>query len=135
MRRTSDLRGAVLGSDAPRPHARQEWHDRRRPAAQPAQRLAVAAVDRGRAGNALRRQMLHQAQEIRQVLRRDALFVERQDEVAPDGLQQEVGVLHRSEEHTSELQSLMRISYAVFCLKKKKQMKKNNDKVQSYKKS
>src|SRR3546814_12491162 len=31
----------------------------------------------------------------------------------------EVGLL-RSEEHTSELQSLMRISYAVFCLKKKK---------------
>src|SRR3546814_7615332 len=28
----------------------------------------------------------------------------------------------RSEEHTSELQSLMRISYAVFCLKKKKKM-------------
>src|SRR3546814_1189805 len=28
--------------------------------------------------------------------------------------------LHRSEEHTSELQSLMRISYAVLCLKKKK---------------
>src|SRR3546814_10842137 len=31
----------------------------------------------------------------------------------------------RSEEHTSELQSLMRISYAVFCLKKKKTIKKN----------
>src|SRR3546814_999870 len=31
--------------------------------------------------------------------------------------------LRRSEEHTSELQSLMRISYAVFCLKKKKQTK------------
>src|SRR3546814_10410125 len=31
---------------------------------------------------------------------------------------------HRSEEHTSELQSLMRISYAVFCLKKKKNQKK-----------
>src|SRR3546814_10760797 len=30
-------------------------------------------------------------------------------------------VAHRSEEHTSELQSLMRISYAVFCLKKKTQ--------------
>src|SRR3546814_10791481 len=29
---------------------------------------------------------------------------------------------NRSEEHTSELQSLMRISYAVFCLKKKKQI-------------
>src|SRR3546814_7827563 len=30
-------------------------------------------------------------------------------------------VIDRSEEHTSELQSLMRISYAVFCLKKNKQ--------------
>src|SRR3546814_4539310 len=35
----------------------------------------------------------------------------------------------RSEEHTSELQSLMRISYAVFCLKKKKKrtVKNSND--------
>src|SRR3546814_1228761 len=32
----------------------------------------------------------------------------------------------RSEEHTSELQSLMRISYAVFCLKKKKNRKNTN---------
>src|SRR3546814_1299843 len=32
----------------------------------------------------------------------------------------------RSEEHTSELQSLMRISYAVFCLKKKKKQNKQN---------
>src|SRR3546814_2646327 len=31
---------------------------------------------------------------------------------------------YRSEEHTSELQSLMRISYAVFCLKKKKQQQR-----------
>src|SRR3546814_2117345 len=30
------------------------------------------------------------------------------------------GQVYRSEEHTSELQSLMRITYAVFCLKKKK---------------
>src|SRR3546814_7912340 len=43
----------------------------------------------------------------------------------PQGDQQRVGQMrdaepdHRSEEHTSELQSLMRISYAVFCLKKK----------------
>src|SRR3546814_16312786 len=35
----------------------------------------------------------------------------------PEGLQAQVA--GRSEEHTSELQSLMRISYAVFCLKKK----------------
>src|SRR3546814_9634088 len=34
----------------------------------------------------------------------------------------------RSEEHTSELQSLMRISYAVFCLKKKTQQKYTNNK-------
>src|SRR3546814_3623962 len=32
----------------------------------------------------------------------------------------QLGACGRSEEHTSELQSLMRISYAVFCLKKKK---------------
>src|SRR3546814_3354590 len=40
---------------------------------------------------------------------------------AGDMLRNEVHglVLRRSEEHTSELQSLMRISYAVFCLKKK----------------
>src|SRR3546814_2668148 len=33
----------------------------------------------------------------------------------------------RSEEHTSELQSLMRISYAVFCLKKKKTVQTHNE--------
>src|SRR3546814_10539416 len=37
-----------------------------------------------------------------------------------------LGVDGRSEEHTSELQSLMRISYAVFCLKKKKIHKNMN---------
>src|SRR3546814_4091721 len=35
---------------------------------------------------------------------------------------------NRSEEHTSELQSLMRISYAVFCLKKKKHTNTTNNK-------
>src|SRR3546814_6006362 len=34
-----------------------------------------------------------------------------------------IAALPRSEEHTSELQSLMRISYAVFCLKKKNKVK------------
>src|SRR3546814_4162259 len=38
---------------------------------------------------------------------------------------------HRSEEHTSELQSLMRISYAVFCLKKKKQKPLSTTKLKS----
>src|SRR3546814_7529955 len=36
----------------------------------------------------------------------------------------------RSEEHTSELQSLMRISYAVFCLKKKKNYKKQETNIE-----
>src|SRR3546814_2838835 len=40
------------------------------------------------------------------------------------------GGTHRSEEHTSELQSLMRISYAVFCLKKKK--KQNTKCIRQY---
>src|SRR3546814_4552650 len=49
-------------------------------------------------------------------------------------------ILYRSEEHTSELQSLMRISYAVFCLKKKKRLRyvrllytseENNNNIQS----
>src|SRR3546814_7402529 len=39
-------------------------------------------------------------------------------------------LIGRSEEHTSELQSLMRISYAVFCLKKKKQPKQRQNIVQ-----
>src|SRR3546814_8804006 len=41
-------------------------------------------------------------------------LIDRLDRVTTDQ------VIERSEEHTSELQSLMRISYAVFCLKKKK---------------
>src|SRR3546814_10638012 len=42
----------------------------------------------------------------------------------PEGFLEGIDIGHdleRSEEHTSELQSLMRISYAVFCLKKKKE--------------
>src|SRR3546814_2608955 len=50
--------------------------------------------------------------------RRAALFGIRQSETRE-------AVNNRSEEHTSELQSLMRISYAVFCLKKKKHQKKH----------
>src|SRR3546814_5158208 len=38
----------------------------------------------------------------------------------------------RSEEHTSELQSLMRISYAVFCLKKKTTINTNHTRIDVY---
>src|SRR3546814_9127311 len=42
------------------------------------------------------------------------------------GLLDEARIDARSEEHTSELQSLMRISYAVFCLKKNKKHQKDH---------
>src|SRR3546814_8769015 len=45
----------------------------------------------------------------------------------------EEALVHRSEEHTSELKSLMRISYAVFCLKKKKYVLRNNHHINHYK--
>src|SRR3546814_3736854 len=51
--------------------------------------------------------------ELLRHLRGEAMAV-----LQPDQMQHQV---ERSEEHTSELQSLMRISYAVFCFKKKKQ--------------
>src|SRR3546814_10464496 len=45
-----------------------------------------------------------------------------------NALAERLGVkIKRSEEHTSELQSLMRISYAVFCLKKKKKQPRNHN--------
>src|SRR3546814_5843769 len=43
----------------------------------------------------------------------------------------QIGFMSRSEEHTSELQSLMRISYAVFCLKKKNTQHKRTTNTQS----
>src|SRR3546814_5067931 len=51
-----------------------------------------------------------------------AAAFDRPKAIGHEGLQ--IVEIERSEEHTSELQSLMRISYAVFCLKKK--TKKNN---------
>src|SRR3546814_6627889 len=45
---------------------------------------------------------------------------------------EEAKALHRSEEHTSELQSLMRTSYAVFCWKKKIQYKHNETTTQQH---
>src|SRR3546814_4365757 len=51
-----------------------------------------------------------------------------QEDAAGDAVEVQQRVHARSEEHTSELQSLMRISYAVFCLKKKKNKKTNKRK-------
>src|SRR3546814_2649652 len=44
-----------------------------------------------------------------------------------DNIDNTIVARSRSEEHTSELQSLMRISYAVFCLKKKNKTKNSQD--------
>src|SRR3546814_5744661 len=52
--------------------------------------------------------------------RRAAAQDRRDDRDAFDIVHRRRTAIKRSEEHTSELQSLMRISYAVFCLKKKK---------------
>src|SRR3546814_2578204 len=52
--------------------------------------------------------------------------------IEADGSRKRTGAVHpRSEEHTSELQSLMRISYAVFCLKQKNNNKQTHHKQQT----
>src|SRR3546814_10225612 len=56
----------------------------------------------------------------RQVTTRNDGFQTQQDRSDQSLAPPVTAARHRSEEHTSELQSLMRISYAVFCLKKKK---------------
>src|SRR3546814_5423046 len=57
--------------------------------------------------------------------RSDRQAVQRGAAIFGEGVRQQADLARtpRSEEHTSELQSLMRISYAVFCLKKKKKKK------------
>src|SRR3546814_2761952 len=55
------------------------------------------------------------------ILRVSQAIVERQRNFFSHGAVAMRPLVLRSEEHTSELQSLMRISYAVFCLKKNKQ--------------
>src|SRR3546814_9391010 len=94
--------------------------------------LRVAAVDDGRkeqpggqkGGRDPQHRALHMpgtGQRIRKILRHvDAVKALPFNRVVRGKTADE----HRSEEHTSELQSLMRNSYAVFCLKKKKKKKR-----------
>src|SRR3546814_7983585 len=88
-------------------------------------------VDAGR-GAAIEREVLDRCQRVvmcaplridpgpidRRWLQRRAGAAQRHQQRGTDA--QQMATHDRSEEHTSELQSLMRISYAVFCLKKKK---------------
>src|SRR3546814_7849022 len=86
--------------------------------------VAVRIIARGRFGRGLLSRILAWREKARGMRRdrhcafRHAGSDERHghDHIAGE----RADVLVRSEEHTSELQSLMRISYAVFCLKKKK---------------
>src|SRR3546814_7112895 len=87
----------------------------------PTHRVAgAAAASRIAAGRARPPPRLHPADRLRLVLPAPAAG----DAGRRAQLQQQpraaAGTAARSEEHTSELQSLMRISYAVFCLKKTK---------------
>src|SRR3546814_3964716 len=64
------------------------------------------------------------------LLREKGLILPGEQHVADAALDE--GGRRRSEEHTSELQSLMRISYAVFCLKTKKNTLYENEPTQIY---
>src|SRR3546814_3202790 len=80
---------------------------------------SLASLEAGPAGRKGRHDRPGRSELIGEVemIDRNAAVIEQRplDEALPQHLYEEV----RSEEHTSELQSLMRISYAVFCLKKK----------------
>src|SRR3546814_3977329 len=109
--------GDALGHDAGRGGAAAVVH----------RRVDVLTVDRQRDGLAQRQVLLATDQRVpvveHEVVRAEEQRVERRLVVGLGLLDEggrDVGVVARSEEHTSELQSLMRISYAVFCLKKKK---------------
>src|SRR3546814_2912063 len=69
--------------------------------------------------------ILSSAEKCRRVARRMSFTTRSAGALGGDFFKEDLGFIFvpsslRSEEHTSELQSLMRISYAVFCLKKKK---------------
>src|SRR3546814_7864426 len=80
--------------------------------------LSGRAIDNTKAGEAIRRLFCVAIPPLHAVLSGGELEMEAV--IAVDGAARfERHAQVRSEEHTSELQSLMRISYAVFCLKKK----------------
>src|SRR3546814_5328121 len=92
---------------------------------------AAGALQATQAGNQLLALQAQQLSDLTAVVaangRADALSAAERSAAAEQGREQRrrfltpgSGYQPRSEEHTSELQSLMRISYAVFCLKKKK---------------
>src|SRR3546814_5818672 len=87
----------------------------------------VASLEQQAASNRGNVDLLHQVTQIKnelQALRSQLEELQRKNEQLESTNRAQYldldGRLNRSEEHTSELQSLMRLSYAVFCFKKKK---------------
>src|SRR3546814_8052513 len=85
---------------------------------------AVIALPSWADNGAAEKRMLDIAAELRCLVCQNESIAASRADLAVDLRQQireqiQAGESDRSEEHTSELQSLMRISYAVFCLKKK----------------
>src|SRR3546814_6285386 len=89
-----------------------------------ADKVATITLDRPEVMNAFDRQMCHEVREAWRLVKDDpdvnAVVLRAEgDRAFCAGLDTKKPYGQRSEEHTSELQSLLRISYAVFCLKKK----------------
>src|SRR3546814_5035929 len=138
-RRTSDLEGVESGAGLGHRAARRARHAERpvEPADAVGRRIVVKAlgreidVERGFAtGVAAGEQVVGAGGLV--ALDRRRLGVGRAVVVVAARFEQRV-LLDRSEEHTSELQSLMRNSYAVFCLKKKKIKQKKDQKMKRMK--
>src|SRR3546814_3087147 len=114
--RISDWSSDVCSSDLPAAH---------RPA-RPVAPLGLAALDDALPGAGLPLGALHEIEGEREEWDDGATtgfclaILARMEKAAPTARPILWISRQRSEEHTSELQSLMRISYAVFCLKKKK---------------
>src|SRR3546814_10094802 len=136
--RISDWSSDVCSSDLkvdrqyPVRHARRQ-NDRRRLQLALAEREGVDPAPRGAAADrdvehALARGVLCRFEEME---RHAVAAVGDGNAIGGDAAA--VIFIERSEEHTSELQSLMRISYAVFCLKKKKEQKQELNSIKSTK--
>ena len=85
--------GRMIGRNLPRPHPGQERHDGGGTAAKPAQGLAVTAADRRRTRDTGFGQMVHEAEEKRQIISIHPFFIEGQDEVTVGGGEGEIGIL------------------------------------------
>src|SRR3546814_10795229 len=124
---SSDLVSSTNSASQPAQHGTEQQQTADDDAAQHSDNLQLLAHGRQivhPVGDEEKRQIADQENQIRKTAVPVVVFPgQRADRIEPafDAHRQQRIQHGRSEEHTSELQSLMRISYAVFCLKKKKQ--------------